>query len=85
MTETPINQSDIDGLLAALDGLELPPRQRALLAAIVAAAAEFADQQSLDLDAPPPAPSLSLSEQFATAFTPGTAAFLVGHSHISRG
>ncbi|MEV4625920.1 hypothetical protein AB0J90_06485 [Micromonospora sp. NPDC049523] len=81
MTETPINQADIDGLAAALDGLDLPPRQRALLASIVAAAAKFADEESLGLEAAVP----SFAAQFATAFTPGTASFLVGYSHITRG
>ncbi|WP_329108063.1 hypothetical protein OG792_05830 [Micromonospora sp. NBC_01699] len=81
MTATPINQTDIDGLAAALDGLDLPPRQRALLASIVAAAAKYADEQSLSTEDAPP----SFAEQFAAAYTPGAAAFLVGHHHISRG
>jgi hypothetical protein len=81
MTETPITQADIDGLAVALDNLDLPAGQRALLTAIVASAAEVASAGTADVVP-------SFRDQFATAFTEGKANFLIGrdtpHSSITR-
>ncbi|MEV6301968.1 hypothetical protein AB0M02_21320 [Actinoplanes sp. NPDC051861] len=70
MAELRISDDDILGLAQALDGLQLPDTQRALLSAIVALGAAAIDEASpslvVDVDPVP-----SFSEQFAGAFTPG--------------
>jgi hypothetical protein len=73
MAEVQISRDDIDGLAHALDELNLPAGQRALLSAIVAVAANaIGDQEEkllvVDLDPVP-----SFHDQFATAFTPDQA------------
>jgi hypothetical protein len=69
--ERPINQADIDGLAQTLDGLDLPPGQKALLSAIVGAAAEpIVQMNSVVVPVVNPVPSFR--EQFAAAFEPGT-------------
>ena len=78
MNETPISWADIEGLAATLDGLYLPPGQRALLSAIVTMAARAIPED-------PSAATGSFAEQFAEAFTPGRATFLVERARDNIG
>lgn len=83
MAETPISQADIDGLAGTLDGLNLSIGQRALLAAIVRAAAEpIVEKTTLDVEVGDPVPSFRV--QFANAFKPGTVIRLDPGSGVLR-
>jgi hypothetical protein len=69
MAEIDVSQANIAGLAQALDNLDLPEAQKALLSAIVAIAADAINNQdpqvAVDVDPVP-----SFHDQFATAFTP---------------
>ncbi|MEU4420227.1 hypothetical protein AB0F81_06345 [Actinoplanes sp. NPDC024001] len=69
MAEVQISDDDVRGLAEALDRLELPDAQRALLTAIVALGTAAIDQanESLVVDVDPVP---SFHAQFAGAFTP---------------
>lgn len=70
MTELTITPKDITGLAAALDGLDLPERQKALLSALVAMAPNVV---TVEITEPIP----SFQEQFAAAFSAGKSDFTV--------
>jgi hypothetical protein len=69
MAELHLSHDDVRGLALALDELDLPDPQRALLSAIVALGAAAIDQanQSFVVDVDPVP---SFHAQFASAFTP---------------
>src|SRR3712207_4305876 len=84
MAELRITQTDIDNLAGKLDGLDLPPGEKALLTALVTVAAEtlgltgrtrpavagFPQRRTeLAVEATDPIPAFR--EQFSTAFHPG--------------
>lgn len=75
MSDLSIDQADIDGLARALDGLDLTPKQNALLSAIVAMAAKVVDTEL-------PSTTGSFCDQFARAFTPGQCDLLIKPSSM---
>jgi hypothetical protein len=77
MSAIEISQEDIVGLGDALDGLHLPEGQKALLAAIVAVAAETMASRSEAVAIVDGAESTaSFHDQFAFSFAPGALAGL---------
>ena len=77
MAELEISQEDIVGLGDALDGLQLPEGQKALLLAIVALATETMASRSEPIAIVDGADTTaSFHDQFALSFTPGALAGL---------
>jgi hypothetical protein len=81
VTDVSISQADIDGLAQSLNTLAptLPDGQRALLSAILAVAAQIPPAEVT-------ASGGSFGDQFAAAFTPEKATFLVRNypPHVIR-
>ncbi len=75
MAEIEISQEDIVGLGDALDGLNLPEGQKALLSAIVGLAADVMANRSEPIAIVDGAQTtVSFHDQFASSFTPGAMA-----------
>jgi hypothetical protein len=74
MAQLIITEDDIAGLAAALDGLELTDRQRALMTALMALAPKVA---SIEVDDEPVEPVETFASQFAVAYSPGKVDFTV--------
>jgi hypothetical protein len=70
MTEVTITEEDVAGLAAALDQLDLPERQRALLSVLMGMAPKVTSVEIVDTVP-------SFSEQFASAFSAGKVDFTV--------
>lgn len=79
MTETPFDPSEISAVAKRLDELHLPAEQRAVLSAIIDAAAK-ASRIAVDPTQPVP----SFQDQFASAFTAGLVVEGSKPTHITR-
>lgn len=74
MNEPLITQEQIDDLFTKLDALDLDPKQRDLLTAIIAMARDITEVEIEEK-------SLHFLEDFAGAFTPHKAALVVAYAH----
>jgi hypothetical protein len=74
MNEPLITQEQIDDLFTKLDALDLDPKQRDLLTAIIATARDITE---VEIDEK----SLNFLEEFAGSFTPHKAGLVLEYAH----